>query len=101
MKLFMLSLAIVLVLMYVQKTQAFKLKKYKKAAFAYMLLQASKPKLEPTMDMMMMMNGMMMTPMPGMMVPAMEMKDPLESEMPCHMTEKDIKPMPAMIMMMD
>lgn len=44
---------------------------------------------------------MMMTPMPGMMVPAMEMKDPLESEMPCHMTEKDIKPMPAMIMMMD
>lgn len=57
MKLFMLSLAIVLVLMYVQKTQAFKLKKYKKAAFAYMLLQASKPKLEPTMDMMMMMNG--------------------------------------------
>lgn len=53
MKLFMLSLAIVFVLMYVQNTQAFKLKKYKKAAFAYMLLQASKPKREPTMDMMM------------------------------------------------
>lgn len=53
------SLSIALVVMcvcQVDQSEAFKLKKLKKAAMGYMLLQAAKPKPDPMMDMMMM-NG--------------------------------------------